>query len=254
MVRGRGRLDPMVSMVALSSGMGVISMVMLVVYGLPPHASWIWALASGTIHIGYYWLLLSSYRHGGLGEAYPLARGSAPLYLLIVAALGESVITPTQWGGAVLLIAGLIAMRPLSASSWIMRRYALGTGLMIACYSYVDMRGVRLSDSAIAYKSLGSFFAAVLFTLSLLPFKVMPWRQLGQAKLVWTVGAGVAFTAYFLAVWAMQSTPVALVSALRETSIVFAVVIGGLFLREKVGARQVCCAAIAVSGVVLIRV
>lgn len=240
-------------------GATLLSLPLLVWLPLPAPASWPWLLASGLIHVLYFVLVARAYQGAELGLAYPLMRGTAPVLTAAVAALWLHE-TPTQLGalGIALICAGVLT---LAGRAWRQGLQhpgatvaALANAGVIALYTVVDGQGVRLAGHALAY-------TAWLFTLTavfMLP-ALLWWR--GRAALrpaagAWRVlllgGAG-TLGAYSLVLWAMTRAPIASVAALRETSIVFAALIGALLLKEGLGRLRLASALLVCAGAVLLR-
>jgi drug/metabolite transporter (DMT)-like permease len=225
--------------------------------GLPYRTAIPFAVASGVIHIGYNLGLMNSYRLGAFNQTYPIARGMSPLIVAIGAYffahehLGAAALT-----GVVILAAGLMSLafsagRITRADSPAVIA-AIFTGLTIAAYTIVDGLGVRHSHDPWAY-------AALLFVLEGPPIAVVAafrrpltqWRD--TSALRYGVLAGtLSVIAYGVVLWAQSRAPLAEVAAIRETSVVFAAIIGYLVLREDFGRRRVAAAVVIATGIVLI--
>jgi phosphonate utilization associated putative membrane protein len=225
--------------------------------GLPEPASWPYIAASLCVHIGYYLALTGAYRHGDLGLTYPLMRGVAPMLVALSATLtlGEH-LTPLAWGG-VLGICGGVMVLGLSAQAFKAPKaiaFALANAVIIAIYTVIDGLGVRLSGNAIAY-------VVTLFLLDGWPFGLMVWaKRKGEftryARKRWPIaalGACASLGSYGIALWAMTQAPVATVAALRETSVLFAVLLGAWLLKEAFTVRRALGTAIIMGGVVALR-
>jgi phosphonate utilization associated putative membrane protein len=229
----------------------------LLVLGLPPPHVWPYVLASLVIHVGYYFALAGALKHGELGLTYPLMRGTAPLLVAVgsFVFLGEAV-RPLGWLGIVMVCAGVL-MLGMSAGLLKHRKavlFALSNAVLIAIYTVVDAQGARLSGHVGQY-------VALLFVLDGWPFAVLVYLQRkGQvwqyARARWplaTFGALASLGSYSIALWAMTVAPVALVAALRETSVLFAVILGAWLLRERWTRWRVIGASTIVCGVVALR-
>ncbi|HXH03246.1 MAG TPA: EamA family transporter [Candidatus Competibacteraceae bacterium] len=226
----------------------------------PAPASWIYLLLSIVLHFGYYYFLLQAYRFGDLSHVYPLARGAAPLLVLLggLWAAGE-----TLPGGAVvgvlLASAGIISLAFDRGLPWWRDPrpvlYALGTSLFIAAYTVVDGLGVRASGSPAGY----IFWLFFLDGWPLLLFALARRRRQLWTFLAreWRIGLGgglAAITGYGLVIYAMSRGAMAAVSALRETSVIMAVLIGTWLLGERFGARRMAAACLVTLGVGLMNV
>ena len=234
--------------------------------GLPAMASWPYILTSTVIHLGYYVALAGAYRHGDLGLTYPVMRGSAPLLVALgsVAFIGEH-LSAVSWIGVAVVCAGVLTLG-LSRSSLHTGdeaqrrkalRFAFGNAAIIALYTVVDGIGVRASGDALAY-------VAALFLFDGIPYLLLVLWQRGDRRgaairymaarwRIAAVGTLASLGSYAIALWAMTSAPVALVAALRETSVLFAAVIGALLLREPFGWQRAAGTAVVVAGVMAVR-
>jgi len=225
--------------------------------GLPDAKAWPYLAASITVHIGYYLALTGAYKHGELGLTYPLMRGAAPLLVALSAALtlGET-LSPLAWAGVVGISAGVLvlgfhrqALREPKAVG-----FALANAVIIAAYTVLDGLGVRASGNALQY-------TATLFLLDGWPFALLMFATRGNAlgryaRHRWpvaSVGACASLGSYGIALWAMTQAPVASVAALRETSVLFAVLMGSWFLKEAFTPRRLVGACVIVAGVMALR-
>lgn len=252
---------------ALIHSLGVIvALPVLLWTGLPAAASWPYIFVSTVIHVGYYIALAGAYRHGDLGLTYPVMRGSAPLLVAIgsVAFIGEH-LSAVSWVGVAVVCAGVLTLG-LSRSS--LRsgdeaqrrkalRFAFGNAAIIALYTVVDGLGVRASGDALAY-------VAALFLFDGIPYLLLVMWQRGDQRGAavrymtgrWKIaafGTLASMGSYAIALWAMTRAPVALVAALRETSVLFAAVIGTVLLREPFGWQRAAGTAVVVAGVAALR-
>ena len=207
--------------------------------------------------------MIKAYGVGDLSYAYPLARGSAPLMVAAGAAFfADELLSPLEIFAVVLVSAGIISLvltgrqgsqEGSHRGNWRGLAYPLLTGLMIAAYTVADGLGVRLSGNPAAY-------IGWLFLLSALPILVLAIHRRRADALVFmrhhwrpALGGGVlAFSAYSLAIWALSLGAMVHVSALRETSVVIAALIGTHLLGEPHGARRLLSAAIVAGGVILL--
>lgn len=230
--------------------------------GLPPAACLPYLLASVAIHIGYHAAVAGAYHHGELGLAYPLMRGTGPLLVALASAgvLGEP-LSPLAWLGVLAVCAGVLA---LGLSRRALRQpqavgFALGNAVLIAAYTVVDGLGVRM---AVAQGGSALQYIALLFVLDGWPFTLLVlarrgWpASLAYARGRWPLalgGAAASLGSYAIALWAMTRAPVALVAALRETSVLFAVLLGHWLLREAFSWRRLAACGVIAGGVVALR-
>jgi len=244
----RGGADRAQSMAIMNATLGLAGVVLLLIAGLPAPASWPYVVASGVLHWIYVALLVVTYRSGDLGETYPVARGSSPALVALGGSIfaGEWMNLPGILG--VGLVCGGIFM--LAAAKGRLRHmnlpWALATGVSIAAYTVVDGIGVRASGNWLGYTAaIFAFFIAVplwFLARSGTTFFKAPANEVAKA-----VGGGlISIAAYGAIIWAMRDSAMGAVSALRETSVVFAALLGAVFLRERLtGWRIAACCIIA---------
>ena len=254
-----GNQDRLLSMTWMSIAIAVVSTLVVLFAPWPADAAWPYIVASGLVHIVYNVTLVRSYRRNDLAQAYPIARGSSPLLVTLGAALfAHEAIGPLHVLGIAMISGGIIAIALEGGRvSLAGALAALTTGATIAVYTVVDGIGVRLSGGhAIAYTAwmfLFYWLMPVLFvaTRGLAPLWT-PVRAAPMAVGSSLVGGLVSIAAYGIVIWALQSGAMGAVSALRETSVVFAVLIGRMFLREAVsGKRWLACVIVAAGAVCL---
>lgn len=253
-------LDPLTSTVLITTGAGLVSLALLPFAGLPPAVAWPWVIASVVIHLFYFIGLSEAYRTGDLGQVYPLARGSAPLMTAGVTAslLGER-IGAAGWSGIVILASGvlLLSLRGGRLMEPPDRRavgFALFTALTICLYSVVDGIGGRAAGNPHAYTLamfIGNALAMIVyFLIRRGPSAIAPMLKTWP---VGVVGGSLQLLSYGIVIWAMTLAPIALVAALRETSVLFGALIAVLFLKEPLRPARISAALMIVCGLVLIR-
>jgi drug/metabolite transporter (DMT)-like permease len=258
----KGGQDVLMDTAAIVVGAGVVALPFLFVVPLPAAASWPYIAASILTHLAYYFFMVSAYRAGDLSLVYPLMRGVAPLLTGLLAivwmhewpgALG--------WAGMALISIGVIAlslrtgpMGPALRGHGRAVGAALANAVVIAVYTIIDGSGARLSGNAWSY-------IAWLFALDALPFSVylLATRPrdfiaaLAQRRQRGLIGGGLSAAAYAISVWAMTRAPVALVASLRETSVLFATLIGARILKEHLTPRRWLGVAAVILGVVSLK-
>lgn len=236
----------------------LIALPLVAVVGWPPAAAWPFIAASVVIHIAYYIALVGAYEHGDLGLTYPLMRGTAPLLVALASGvfLGE-VLAPIAWLGVLGICAGVLTLGLAGKRLGLGRAtaFALANAVVIAIYTVVDALGARASGNALQY-------VAALFVLDGWPFAFMVLRKRGfsvalhYARGRWLVavgGAAASLGAYGIALWAMTQAPVATVAALRETSVLFAALLGVWLLKEVFSWQRALGTACIVAGVMALR-
>lgn len=246
------------AMLMLSLGNAAIGAAYAAFRPLPPADIWPWLLVSGLIHTAYQFCLAQAYEHGDLSRVYPISRGTAPLIVLIAGGFFlPDELAPAEAAGIVILGAGIIAMArgvTRDGESARLLPYALGAALATAAYSIVDGSGARLLGDAPTYVAWTLVVGVIFF----LPVAfLMRGREVLRAGPrgygLGLLGGAASFAAYSIAVWAMTQAPIALVTALRETSILFAVLIGWLIFKERMSRRKALAAVLIVGGVALTR-
>ena len=249
----RGGVDRLWSMTIMCVTIALVCAAAAPFLARPLAASWPYIAASGLLHVGYNIFLVRTYRSGDLGQTYPIARGTSPLLVASGAALfGGELLNATSVLGIVLVSAGILSLafkgRRLDVS---VLPYALGTSCFIGAYSVVDGLGVRLSGNAVGYTAWMCLVWGVLMPPLYIARRDVRslWRGWGQT-LVAGGGGIVSLIAYGIVVFAMSRGPMGPVSALRETSVVFAAVLGWLFLGEKLTARRLAACAVIAAGAV----
>ncbi|WP_323037833.1 DMT family transporter [Pararhodobacter sp.] len=252
-------LSKQTSMFLLSFGHALLGICVALFYPLPVPEAWPWLLASGLIHMAYQMFLAYAYEQGDLSRVYPIARGTAPMIVLIVSLLflSDTLDGHEVWG-ILVLGAGIAVMARGVLTNGESRRllpFALGSAVATAGYTLTDGLGARVSGEPIAYVAWLMILSAVFFTPAVVALK---GRAVLRANVrAWGFGmiaAAASFGAYAIAVWAMTLAPIALVGALRETSILFAVLMGWLFFGERMDRAKAIAALLIVSGVILTRV
>lgn len=252
-------LDRFSSIVLMSLAQGGIAACLLPLFPLPAAEAWPWVLGSAVLHIGYKLFLIRAYEHGDLSQVYPLARGTAPLIVALVGAafLGENM-TGGKWFAVLAIGLGVILMSRNGAGldklSSKALGYALCTAGFTAAYTLVDGVGARIAATASGYTlwmfsidACGMATAAVVMRgRGALPKLLPAWRS-------GVLAGALSLGAYWIAIWAFTLAPLALVAALRETSVMFAMLIGVLLLGERANGWRWASVGLILAGVVLMR-
>ena len=251
--------DRLVSLTVLQSLMGLLGLAMVAWFGLPSQLSLKFALVSGFLHMGYNLFLVRAYKTADLSQTYPIARGTAPLLTLLGAWVAlNDVPSLIAMIAILMLVLGLLLTAFGNSSSAVHDPhavfYALGTACFIAVYTLVDGQGARHSGNAFGY-------AGVVFVLDGLFMLIASMVLRGPgivAELLphWRhgfVGALASGAAYAIVIWAMTEVPIASVAALRETSIVFVLLMSARVLREALTWQRVGGGLLIVAGAVVLR-
>ena len=288
----KGDDDRLVTLGAVNAVRFLLCIPIVLALPLPARASWPFLAASAILHVGYYTFLISAYRYGDLSKVYPLARGLSPLLVAAGAfAVAGERLGPLALAGVAIACAGIASVSfggggtqeggDVTPAPGVRRRtkpmtgtgggaatandltrarndrrglvFAAGTALFIAAYTVTDAMGARLSGDAVSYVA----WLAILDGLPMLIAAAVLRRAALSHHLaarMWksVAGGALQLTAYGLVVWALALAPMAAVSALRETSVLFAAIIGVKLLGEPLGARRITAAALVAAGVAMI--
>lgn len=251
-------LSKQASMLVLSLGHALIGLALVPFLPLPAPEAWPWLLGSGLIHMAYQLFLAYAYDQGDLSRVYPIARGAAPILVMLVSLLLlDDPLTKADLAGVALLGAGILGMASGALRRGESRRLvplALGAALATAGYTLVDGLGARVSGQPLAYVSWLMILSAVLYAPAILALKGPAVMRVGRRDLGFgLLASGASFGAYAIALWAMTLAPIALVGALRETSILFAMGLGWLVFGERLDATKVASAAVMLAGLAVMR-
>ena len=250
-----GIKDQTLAFALIGVGGIAVGIPLVIVAAMPRGDCWPYLLGSVAIHVFYNLLLMQCYRLGEFSQVYPLARGTSPLVVTILAAIFiHEHLTLPQVAGVLVVSAGLATLvlagrRPGRAAF----AAAVGTGLTIAAYTTVDGVGVRLSGSPVGY--IG--WLMVLESLCVPMFAVFRRRDvlLKQPKRILLAGlaaGALSVLAYGLVLWAQTRGALAPIAALRETSVIFGAIIGTLIFREPFGRSRIAATVLVATGIVLL--
>lgn len=247
--------DKLVGFTLIAGGGMLIGLALVPFVAFPAAGAWPYLLASACIHIAYYALLMKSFRLGDFGQAYPIARGTAPLVVTLLAALFAHEV-PDGWAAAGIAVscAGLtgVALWGLRGNrpNWSAIGAALATGLTIAAYTVVDGLGVRASGSSLGYIAwLMAVQGVVLPGYAAYRWRGQLLRTLRPFAGVGLLGAALSFAAYGLVLWAQTKAELAPIAALRESSIIVGAAIGAVFFKERFGMPRIAAAGLLVVGI-----
>jgi drug/metabolite transporter (DMT)-like permease len=255
--------DPLLdtALVALSGTLIALPLTLLV--EAPARASWPYIFATVTVHIGYYVAIAAAYRYGDLSHSYPIMRGVAPLLVALASGFwfGERLSAGT-WAGVLLISGGVLSLafvggsrskatgrNPAAATFW-----ALCCAAIIGVYTLIDGAGVRVSGGTERYVVWLFVFLGLPFGLAVLAMKRA--ALVAHARRHWwrgVAGAALSGLSYGIALWAMTRAPVAVVAALRETSVIFAALIGAWLLKEGHLRERLAGAAAVLAGLIALK-
>jgi drug/metabolite transporter (DMT)-like permease len=252
-------LDRTTSIFLLALIQGVISLALLPFFAIPSALSWPWIAVSALLHSGYKIFLIRAYEHGDMSQVYPLARGSAPLIVALASIflLNES-LTATKFAAVCAIGIGVMLMSSKFGSGEAMPKkallFALGTAVFTASYTLVDGIGAQLSGTASGFTLWMFVGDGVLMTIYALAMRGRGLFAAARGNLVSGTAAGaLSLGSYWIAIWAFTLAPIALVAALRETSVLFAMLIAIFLLGEKAGAQRWFAAGLILAGILLMR-
>jgi drug/metabolite transporter (DMT)-like permease len=251
--------DRLAVMGLIAAGHAACALAALPFVAMPDSAALPWLAASVTLHVGYKLFLAEAYRGGELGQVYPVARGTAPLLVTGISLLWlDEPLAPATLAGVAVIALGVasLALRggaPLGDNPRPML-FALGTAGFIAAYTLVDGLGARIAGTPHGYAAwlfLGDGVLTVAIVLAVRRRAALALMR--DQALPGLCGGALSVAAYWLVIWAMTRAPIAPVAALRETSVIFAALIGGLFLGEGFGPRRLIAALAVCLGLALMR-
>ena len=251
--------DKVISVSAIVFGHMPMSVVVMLFVPLPTLESVPYIILSAIIHQGYQYNLISAYKLGDLTRVYPIARGTGPIVatLLSIVFLGL-LISKFQILAIVLICFGIIILGLFSENSVKNNKavfYSLATGFFIGLYSLADGHGARISLSPLSFLGWSFILNALIFpfVLKSMNYSNVFRRVMKEAKLIFWVGGTMSYIVYGIVVWCFTKAPIPIVGALRETSILFSILIGFFFLREGITFVKVVSILIIFSGILFLK-
>jgi drug/metabolite transporter (DMT)-like permease len=252
-------LDRFSAVVLLQSVLGVTGLGIMLVFGLPPASAYPYAFASAFVHTFYLIYLAKAYEAGDFSVTYPIARGTAPLFTLLgTLVFASDAFNAMSLIGVLVVVSGLLVMgfskKIDTASHKQAVIYALITAALISCYTLLDGLGARASGSPTQYAGLAFFlFGISIFGTGItlrgpgLVAQIAPHWKAG------VIGGGISAVAYWIIIWCMANAPIAMVAALRETSVLFGLAMSSYILREKLTAARIAGGVLIVAGAMALR-
>jgi len=247
--------DKVISVSAIVFGHVPMAILVMLFLPLPTLESIPYIILSAIIHQGYQYNLISAYRVGDLTKVYPIARGTGPIVATIISIIFLGLlITKFQTLSIVLICFGIIILGVFSESSIKNNNaviYSLATGFFIGLYSLADGYGARISQSPLNFLGWSFILNAMIFpfVLKYMGYTNVFSRVLKEAKLIFWIGGTLSYIVYGIVVWSFTKAPIPLVGALRESSIVFSILIGFFFLKERLTFIKVTSIVIIFAGV-----
>lgn len=255
----KGNSDKSLGMAMVIVGQMLPAGLVMCFYEWPGIESIYWFMAGIIFHFFYQVLLIRSYKAGDFTQVYPIARGTAPMLVTLISVfvLGETFST-FELAGIALIIAAIfslgISRQTDGARNFQAAATAVLTGCCIAGYSLSDGLGARVSPSSLGYISLLMFINGGIFAIYLAINNPGTLSRLVKTEKTMALLSGTAsFAAYLMVVWAFTQAPIALVTALRETSILFAILIGIFIFKERASPVRIAAVLIALCGLALLR-
>lgn len=255
----KGAADKHLSMAGVILGHVPFAVLGLLFVPMPDLACWPYLMGSLVMHFGYQVFLLNAYRIGDLTQVYPVARGIAPM---IVAAVSVTILGVTlgwmELAAIALIATGLLSLGLVRGQAGTRNpkaaMLAAVTGCFIAGYSLIDGLGARVAGTAVGFYGWSAIGNALVFAVFLRlrhPGVIGRLWSEGRFVLIW--GGLASYCAYALVVWGFMQAPIALVTALRETSIVFALFIGVVFMKERLDLMKIAATFATITGAILLR-
>ena len=251
--------DKYIGVCAIVLGHLPASIVVIFLTPAPSVESIPYIILSAFLHIGYEWNLLSAYRFGDYTKVYPIARGTGPTLVTIISLMFFGVVLSNfEILGIFIVCFGIFILSFQKTSEIKNRRalfYAFSTGFFIMTYSITDGYGARVSHSPLSYMGWSFVLNAAIFPI-LLKFKnktEIITKISKDGRKIFFIGGTFSYIVYAIVVWSFTQAPIPLVAALRETSIVFALLIGALFLKEKFTLLKIVAVLTIFFGVILLK-
>jgi drug/metabolite transporter (DMT)-like permease len=256
----RSNTDKILAMIAMTIGHAPLAILGIIYFGLPGRESLPFLIASAVLHVGYQVFLMNAYRFGELSNIYPIARGLSPLILSIVTLyIGQDMLTTGQMVGIATISLSMIYMGftqfRINKDGPKGLLLACITGIFIASYSMVDALGTRLTGDAMMYFSSSTILNVLLMAIySMMFHKPALMSIISNGKKPFFIGGTASYLAYVMVLWACLHAPVAIVSSLRETSVIFAMILGVFLLGEQISRTKIIVTLIMITGVIITRI
>ena len=251
--------DKVISVSAIVFGHVPIAIIVMLFLPLPTLESVPYIILSAIIHQGYQYNLISAYKIGDLTKVYPIARGTGPIVATLISIIFFGVlIAKFQTLSIILICFGIIILGLFNESSIKNNKslvYSLFTGFFIGLYSLADGYGARVSQSPLNFLGWSFILNAMIFpfVLKYMGYSNVIKRVMKEAKLVFWLGGTISYIVYGIVVWSFTQAPIPLVGALRESSIVFSILIGFFFLKERITFIKILSILAIFAGVVLLK-
>jgi drug/metabolite transporter (DMT)-like permease len=252
----KGIANQSTSFALMNVGIATVSWIALPFIGVPRAAAWPFVLASVACHLGYQIFLMGSYRRANFSRAYPIARGVAPLLV----SLGGLIFANEHLDaegifGVFFIVVGVVSLAYVRNSSKLDRvgiYWALSTGAAIAVYTVVDGIGVRRSHDALRYAVVLFALQSTLWLIAVVLRRGWRWTDKSSTITIGLLAGLMSLVAYTIVLYAQTKAPLGIVSALRETGVVWAAAIGVVFFKEGKARAIMVPALVVVAGIALV--
>lgn len=245
--------DRAITLGLVAAGHCIPALALMPFVPVPVAAAFPFIIASTVIHWGYYYFLNISYRFGDLSLIYPIARGTAPVMVALGAMIwADEILSIWAWIGILTVSAGILILAAIKYADKRGVGAALATSGIIATYSVVDGIGIRVSGTPIGY-IVWLFAAEIFVAVFVIATRFDRARAISaKARVLGLTGGLISGLAYALALFAKTLAPIGIVSAVRETSVIFAALIGVYWLGEGPARRRLVAASVVALGVMLL--
>ena len=254
----KGGKDTLLDSMLISSVWVVICIIAFPFLPLPDASSWPYIAVSVIIHVSYFFLLARCYHTGELSRVYPIVRGLPPLIVAVISFLIlKEDMSFEGWLGVTTISAGILVLEIGNKTpSYHVLLLSVITAILIAAYTVIDGLGARLSGNSTSFLAWQALFQSIIFT-GLVSTIRSKKQCFNHAKKYWKrgiIGGVLSISAYAIVLWAITKAPIAYVSALRETSVLFASIIAILFLSEPLKTSRIVSAMLIVAGIVVMKI
>ena len=248
--------DRLLAMAVLKIPNLLVALGILAYTGLPAPESWPYLMASSVVNCMYFYFLINAY-NGDLSLAYPVSRGLAPMLVLVLSAgVAGEIPTPAGIVGVVLICAAILALaarRGATHTHYATLLWAGAVGITIAAYTVIDGMGGRLAGNSAGYVAVLSMVTALAVCGT--AFARRGLQVVTAFRRHWKhgiAGGTLMLLPYMIVVYAMTRAPMAQIAALRESSVIFAAILGVVFLREPFSSRRIIAAVVVAAGIALL--
>jgi|TARA_B100001964_G_scaffold141415_1_gene155900 drug/metabolite transporter (DMT)-like permease len=248
--------DKVVALSGIVFGRVPCALVAVIFLPAPSMESVPYIIGSAFIHQGYQWYLLTAYQLGDLTKVYPIARGFGPIVVTIISIIFLGLTIHNLAIFSILLIClGIMFVGVFDYDAFKnlnILKYSLLTGFFIGLYSLVDGYGARISLSTVTYMSWSFVLSSLMFSilLKIKKYKYVFKKIMNEGKQIFLIGGTLSYVIYIIVVWGFTQAPIPMVAALRESSIFFSIIIGYLFLKERITSMKIISIILIVTGVV----